>query len=69
MTTGGNLNIDIDTSIDKNGEEQRNNQPKAELHDHGITDKEKFLHSQGETGRGGLSKVGLACVNTDDLLS
>lgn len=31
-----------------------------------ITEKEIYLHSQGEKE---LSKVGLTCVNTDDLLS
>jgi len=30
------------------------------------TEKERFQHSQGETG---LSKVGPTCVNTDNLLS
>lgn len=58
-----------DPSVDKNGEEQSGSQPKGELHDHGITEKEIFLHGQGETGCDGLSKVGLTCVNTDDLLS
>ena len=31
-----------------------------------IKEKEIFLHNQGETG---LSKVGLPCANTDNLLS
>jgi hypothetical protein len=34
-----------------------------------ITKKKRFLQSQGETRRDGLSKVGLTCVKTDDLLS
>ena len=34
-----------------------------------ITRKEIFSHSEVEMGRDGLSKVGLTCVNTDELLS
>jgi hypothetical protein len=58
-----------DLSVDKNGEEQSSSQPKGELHDHGISKKDRFLKSQGQTGRDGLSKVGLTCVNTGGLLS
>ncbi len=32
-----------------------------------VTELEKLLHSQDETGHGGLSEVGLTCVSTDDL--
>jgi hypothetical protein len=47
-----------DPSVDKNGKEQSSSQSKGELHDHGVTEKEIFLHGQGETGRDGLYKVG-----------
>ena len=46
-----------DPSIHKNGEEQSSNQPKGELHYHKITEKQRFLQGQGETGRDGLYKV------------